>query len=65
MFLPLTLTMLFGGIAGKILQRFLGKERWNREKSVLAGGIMVGEAIIMVFATSALMIARSIWILPF
>lgn len=64
-FLPLTLTILIGGIAGRISQKIFGTDRWNKEKSVLAGGIMVGEALVMVFATAALMIARSIWILPY
>jgi len=63
--IPFAITTFVGAVAGQILKLVLGKEWWDRSKYLLAGGISVGEGIVVILATSIVLILKSMWILPF
>lgn len=62
---PYALAYLTGGIVGKILERRFGKERWNRRKMLVSGGLAMGEGIAVTISVAVSIIINSIWNLPF
>ncbi len=63
--MPMAVSMLIGGIIGKIIEKKFGKALWNEYKGLVAGGVILGEGTITVFFVSILLLAKSIWFLPY
>jgi len=63
--IPIAISMLIGGIIGKVIEKRFGKALWNEYKGIVAAGIILGEGTITVFFVSILLLAKSIWFLPY
>jgi len=63
--IPMAASMLIGGIIGKIIEKRFGKASWNEYKGIVAGGVVLGEGTITVFFVCILLLAKSIWFLPY
>jgi len=61
---PFPLAMLMGYLIGKYI---IGKRvpNWENIRTSLVGGIILGEGISVVFASSAVIVAKSLWSLPY
>lgn len=61
---PSPLAMLIGHLFGKFV---LSKrvENWDNIKANIAGGVILGEGISIVLAASAVIVAKSLWTLPY
>jgi len=63
--LPMSITILLGGILGRILEWRIGKEKWEEYRITVAAGIFLGESIIVALAAALSMVTRMLWILPY
>jgi len=63
--IPVTFTILMGSIFGLIMSRAIGKDWWRQNAALIAGGISVGEGIIVVLGATIVLIVRSMWWIPF
>ncbi len=63
--LPTTFTLLVGSIIGKILQRYLGAEFWNKYRAVLVAGVGCGTAIAVGVSVGLAVMLKGLWLLPF
>ena len=61
---PYSLAFLMGGLASKVVERRLGKERWASYSRLAAGGLAMGESIAITISVSISLIINSMWILP-
>ena len=62
--IPQPLAMLIGYLAGKyIISRYIGN--WEDIKASLVGGVILGEGIAVVLASSIVVVAKSLWTLPY
>jgi len=59
-----TVTMFFGGVFGRIMERRMGKEWWRDNMAVIAAGLSVGEGILVAVAASISLISKAMWIWP-
>lgn len=62
--IPTAFTMLIGGIFGEIMRRRYG-ENWNRDRTAVAAGISLGASAIITIITTATMLVKSQWALPY
>jgi len=63
---PFATSSLIGGIIGKyVLQRYIGKEKWNENKAVIVAGVALGEGIIVGIFSAFTMMSKSTWLLPY
>lgn len=61
---PSPLAMLLGYLVGKyVMRRYIGN--WENVKTSLVGGIILGEGISIVLASSVVVVAKSLWTLPY
>ena len=63
--LPTAFTLLIGAIFGRILQRYLGREFWNKYRAALVAGIGCGSAIAVGVSVGLAIIFKGLWLLPF
>jgi len=63
--IPSALTILVGGIIGKVIEIKFGKTRWNRYKGTFAAGLILGQAIILVVGVAIALIIKSMWVMPY
>ncbi len=56
---------VIGILVGKVFERIMGKERWDKEKVVLIAGLTLGNATSIAIAASILIISKSLWALPY
>jgi len=63
--IPGTVTILISGIVCWIVGKKMGKDRWDKVKTPLSAGIMLGVSIMIVIAVSMTMIMKAVWTLPF
>jgi len=63
--IPMTFTMLLGGIISRIIVLKKGEDWWRDNRFILAAGIGIGEACTITVLLSISIIARSIWAMPF
>jgi hypothetical protein len=61
---PSPLAMLLGYLVGKyVISRYI--DNWENIKTSLVGGIILGEGISIVLASSIVVVAKSLWTLPY
>jgi len=63
---PGPVSMLIGAILGKVLCSIfkLSEEWWNKNKTMIAAGIVLGESVASALGLSIAIIINSIWVLP-
>ncbi|RLF23564.1 MAG: hypothetical protein DRN15_05805 [Thermoprotei archaeon] len=62
---PGVIPVFIGSMLNKyVLPRLMGKERWERYRTVIAAGIMCGEGIAAGIAIACSLIAKATWIKP-
>ena len=62
---PTALSLLIGGIVGKVMERQLGKKWWAAHKSVIVGGLLLGEGVAVSLYSAISIIRTALWALPF
>lgn len=61
-----TIPLFLSALIGKYLMpRFLGKEWWEKYKTVIAAGIATGEGILVGLVIGLVLLSKAGWILPF
>ena len=65
-YIPIVTTQMLGGIMGRfVLPRILGKEFWNKNKSLIAAGLVIGEGVIATISAAIALISKALWVLPY
>jgi hypothetical protein len=59
------IAMVIGGIIGKIMERGIGHERWSSIRSLIVVGISIGDGLSFAIGSAAMIIAGSMWSLPY
>lgn len=62
--IPFTVSILIGGIIGKLLMQKFGKERWDEYKSVIVAGLLLGEGVIVAISAALMLISKAMWVSP-
>jgi len=62
--IPLTVSILIGGILGKLMVRKFGKQWWDEYKSVIVAGVLLGEGVIIAISAALMLISKAMWISP-
>ncbi len=63
--MPVAMTMLMGGILGRILQAKFGEKHWNEHKGIIAAGLILGEGVVVIISVCIVLLYKSMWILPY
>jgi len=63
--LPYGFGIFIGWIIGKIISHRLGRDWWNRNRSIIVAGLAIGESLIIAIATSVALINKFMWVQPF
>ena len=64
--IPTTLTVLAGAIIGRyFIPKIIGRDFWNKYKSVIVGGFAFGEGIIVGVGILIMLIVKSMWTMPY
>ncbi|HID90563.1 TPA: hypothetical protein EYP44_01220 [Candidatus Bathyarchaeota archaeon] len=62
---PFTITIFVGSLVGRyILRRFIGKERWERVRGIMAAGALAGTGFGIGIGISIALLAKASWIWP-
>ena len=61
----ITLGQFVGGVIGQILPRFIGREWWDNNKTLLLVGVAIGDGLGIALGTVLLVISKSMWMLPY
>jgi len=62
---PSALSLFLGSLIGNIvIAKFMGKEKWDAQKSYLVAGETLGEGIVAVILTILTLFSKSSWIWP-
>ncbi len=62
---PIALSLLIGLAVSFLAERFVGKDWWATYRADIIAGIAVGEGVIIAIGGAFMLIAKSIWILPY
>lgn len=62
---PISIGMIVGNLFGRLLARWLGKERWVRIRAPLVAGEACGEGIMIGIGVALVLIAKSMWSLQY
>ena len=63
---PTSFAFLIGYLVGKyIIRRRIGRETWESLRPVMAGGIVAGQGVALGIGAAVVIIARSLWALPY
>ena len=62
---PISISFLIGGLIGLIIKRIKGDIWWNKNKLILAAGLIIGQGIAVTLSIAIGLIINSIWMLPF
>jgi len=62
--MPVAFTMLIGGIFGQIMRRRF-RDVWNESRMTIAAGISLGSSIVITILSTAGMLAKSLWAIPY
>lgn len=62
---PIATSLFIMGIVSLGIIKMMGREWFNANRSVLAAGLFLGEALAVVISVAIALILKSIWILPF
>jgi len=63
---PHAITLLLGGITAKfVLERLFGAEKWREHRRVVVAGIATGMSIVVGISAAIVIMAKSVWILPY
>ena len=63
--IPYTLSYMIGAIAAKLVERRMGKEWFQTNRSVIVAGIFTGVGLTVAFSTAIALIASSMWAMPY
>jgi len=62
---PYSIMMFIGSLVGRyVIRRYVGAERWNRLRGVLAAGILAGVGVFIGVGIALLLVARAAWVWP-
>jgi hypothetical protein len=61
---PFAINYFVGALIGRFMERRLGR-RWNEMKVAIAAGTSLGAGLALVIVASFVMLAKSVWFLPF
>jgi len=59
------LSLMIGGLVGKILQRRFGREGWQEKVPSIVAGIAIGEGVLISILAAIAMIRTAIWSIPY
>ena len=62
---PYSVATLLGGMIGKAVERWVGREKLNQYRNVVVAGLGVGLGVVTGIAGAITLIAKSTWIKPF
>jgi len=62
---PFAITTAIGAAIAQILTRRMGKDWWDKNKNLLAAGLLIGEGIAVIIAVAVSLILKSISPLPY
>ena len=62
---PFAINYLMGAIIGKVIERRIGKEKWETYRSVAIAGIFCGLGLSIALAVAITIIVRSVFPMPF
>jgi len=63
--IPSPTSTFIGAVVGKLVERALGKARWDEYKNVIFAGILLGEGLIVTIGTGIAIVIRSMWAWPY
>jgi hypothetical protein len=63
--IPTAVTILIGGIVGKIIRLRFGMEWWRDNNLILSAGVAIGTSVMLTALTVISMMARSLWVMPY
>lgn len=63
--IPIAVTMLIGAFIGKFISIYRGRDWWNKYRAVIAGGILLGEGIMVVTGAAVAIILAGVWFQPY
>jgi hypothetical protein len=62
---PFAIPVFVGALMNRyVLPRFVGRERWEKHKPVIAAGIATGQGIATGIGIALLLISKATWIKP-
>jgi len=62
---PYSIALFVGSVLNKfVFPRFLGRERWDENRSVIAAGLVSGEGLAAAVAVASSLIMKATWIKP-
>ena len=62
---PYAINYFLGAVVGRLLERRLGRGRWERVRGAIIAGLFCGVGLALALTIVILMISKSVWILPF
>jgi len=63
--IPFTVSYMIGAIAAKLMERRMGKEWFQTNRTIIVAGIFTGVGLTVALSTAIALIARSMWALPY
>ena len=63
--IPYTVSYMIGAIAAKLVERRMGKEWFQANRTVIVAGIFTGVGLTVAFSTAIALIASSMWAMPY
>jgi len=63
--LPVNMAILTSAIAGKAIERKLGREKWGQTRPTVVAGLLLGEGAMITVSAGIAMLLRARWILPY
>jgi len=63
--IPIAVTILLGGIIGKIIQMRMGADWWRENRMTLSAGIAIGSATMLTLLSVITMMSKSLWVMPY
>lgn len=61
---PQAISLLIGGIAGRVISNMKGRGWWYKNRGIMMAGVATGEALAVGVSTSIVMLSKATWILP-
>ncbi len=63
--IPFTVSYVIGAIAAKVVEKRMGKEWFQTNRTVIVAGIFTGVGLTVAMSTAIALIVRSMWAMPY